>query len=251
MRRATPSVNESIVKSSEVNWDSSLKFRKENRNGEWEGSAPATWQVRHSKKAFHLRPTPAGQLGLFPEQAENWSWIESQNLTGMTAINLFAYTGGTTLALASQGASVVHVDAARNVVGWARENAEVSEMGNLPVRWIVEDALKFVKREVKRGSKYNIVVADPPSFGTGPKNERWKFEQHFEELLSGLAELSSELQMLIISCHTTGFGLDKLRSCVLSHFDLEIGSCEGFPMELESSVGERLNCGVCLRYAQD
>ncbi len=197
------------LRSSDVDWGSSLRFRKRNRTGKWDGSPPELWQIGHRQKIFNLKPTPAGQVGIFPEQALNWSWIESQpqELSGLSALNLFGYTGGTTLSLASRGASVVHVDSARNVVRWARQNAADSKMEHLPIRWIVEDAVKFVKRESVRGSKYDILVADPPSYGTGPKRERWKFEEDFETLLALLAEVSSrKLRMALISCHTTGFG---------------------------------------------
>jgi 23S rRNA (cytosine1962-C5)-methyltransferase len=254
IRRATPSVAEARGKSTDVQWESSLCFRKRDCVGEWEGDVPASWQIKHLKKTLNLKPTPAGQIGIFPEQATNWSWIESQpqSLAGLNAINLFGYTGGTTLSLASRGASVVHVDSARNVVGWARQNATDSEMGELPIRWIVEDALKFVRRESVRGSKYDILVADPPSYGTGPKNERWKFQNHFEELLALMAEISSaQLQMLIISCHTTGFGVEQLRNSILKHFDLRAGRTDAFSLQLESITGDRLGCGCCVRYVRE
>lgn len=253
VRRATPSVAESRGKSKDVCWESKLQFRKTNRTGEWEGDVPDSWQIRHGKKTFNLKPTPAGQLGIFPEQATNWSWIESQpqRLSGLTAINLFGYTGGTTLSLASQGASVVHVDSARNVVGWARQNATDSQMGDMPIRWIVEDALKFVRRESARGSKYDILVADPPSYGMGPKKERWKFQEDFEELLGLLAEIASEqMKILIISCHTTGFGVKQLRQSIFDHFRLNESNTESFPLRLESAVGDHLGCGSCLRFVR-
>lgn len=219
--------------------------------GQWKGSPPENWQVQQGNRIFHLKPTPAGQVGLFPEQATNWDWLDRLNLdfSGMKALNLFAYTGGTTMALAARGASVVHLDAARNVVQWARRNAELSGLEKANIRWICDDALTFVQREIKRGSQYQIIVADPPSYGKGPHKELWKFHQHFDSLLAGLSQIGSEqLKILLLSCHTTGYEPVDLHRQAFQHFNLAAGQVETFPLNLSDPSGRQLPCGICLRY---
>ena len=161
---------------------------------------PERWTVAHGPLRFELKRTDFGHLGLFPEQAENWDWIgemfSSRRHGGLwrfgadvpsaakrscktfKLLNLFAYTGGSTLAAAAAGAEVVHVDAAKNIVAWARRNAELSGLAEAPIRWIAEDAMKFVKRELKRGNRYDAVILDPPSYGHGPQGEVWRLSKH-------------------------------------------------------------------------
>jgi len=152
-----------------------LNFDRQRKNDRWLGTTPVPWQLNFGQTdiCFELRTAPTGQVGVFPEQAGNWDWILNSpiDLQGCRALNLFAYTGGTTLALASRGVSVTHVDAAPSVVKWARRNAELSKLDQHPIRWIVEDAAQFVAREIKRGNQYDILIADPPSFGRGPKGQ--------------------------------------------------------------------------------
>ena len=170
--------------------------------------------VRQGSLAFELKRTDFGHVGLFAEQAENWEWIArilsplplgegqgegntersqgphplplSQRERGdsLKVLNLFGYTGGSTLAAAAAGAEVVHVDAAKNVVAWARRNAELSGLADAPIRWIVEDATKFVKRELRRGNRYDAVILDPPSYGHGPRGEVWRLSKHLPRLLA-------------------------------------------------------------------
>jgi 23S rRNA (cytosine1962-C5)-methyltransferase len=157
--------------------------RTSGETGEWRGEVelPASWIIRHEPFALEIKPTPFGHLGVFPEQAENWDWIGERVHAFIAAherrpkvLNLFAYTGGSTLAAATAGAEVVHVDAAANTVAWARRNAEVSGLSDAPIRWIVEDARRFVDRELRRGNRYDMVIADPPAYGHGPKGETWQ-----------------------------------------------------------------------------
>jgi len=205
---------------------------------------------RETTKTFLLKPTPAGQVGLFPEQVKNWEWIESasSSLEGLKALNLFGYTGGTTLALASRGVAVTHVDAARNVVKWARQNAVASGLDQRPIRWIVEDALKFVRREIKRGATYDILVADPPTYGKGPKKERWVLSDDLESLAAGLSLLSNARpKMLLITCHTPGVGLKDLDRIMGDHFDFE-SSPQLCQLGLETSSGKKLASGIAFRY---
>ena len=130
-------------------------------------------------------------------------------------LNLFAYTGGSTLAAAAAGAEVVHVDAAKNIVAWARRNAELSGLADAPIRWIAEDAMKFVKRELKRGSRYDAVILDPPSYGHGPQGEVWRLSKHLPRLLALCAELTAgRLEFMLLTCHTPGYDAEQLSEMV-------------------------------------
>ena len=233
---------------------SDLRYQLGGPRGVWTGSPPDQWQVRHSSKFFLLKPTPAGQLGIFPEQAANWDWIEALpgDLSGLKALNLFGYTGGTTMSLALRGVSVVHVDAAKNVMKWARANAEKSGQLRLPIRWIVEDAVRFVNREFQRGSKYDVMVADPPSFGRGPKNEHWKFSEQIDGLLAGLASIAApRLRMLVLSCHSPGFNQLNLSRLAHRHFSLSHGKSNSIALELPTSDQRKLASGHCFRFIAD
>lgn len=170
------------------------------------GRAPqASWQTRVANIVFNLRLTPFGHVGIFPEQADNWTWLQSQqpNPNSPQALNLFAYTGGSTLALAKAGFEVVHVDASAPSVRWARENAESNGLSEHPIRWIVEDARKFATREVKRGRKYECIVLDPPSFGHGPSGLRWQIETDLFPLLDCCLQLLNDRGRLLLTAHST------------------------------------------------
>ena len=253
VRRETPSAPGS--KNIGTDWDcAELTFKLGQPKPRWEGESGVDWFMEFGSNRFNLRQTPTGQVGVFPEQAVNWNWIDQLpiELSGVKALNLFAYTGGTTLALAQRGAQVVHCDAAKSVVNWARSNAESSGLQNAPIRWIVEDALTFVRREIKRGNKYQIVVADPPSFGRGPGGESWKIQRDLKALIQGLAELSGdEVLMILISCHTPELDHVSLRSTVSSSFRLgAIGADHGESLELKipASSGKSLASGQCFRW---
>jgi 23S rRNA (cytosine1962-C5)-methyltransferase len=160
------------------------------KQGYWQNKAgiKEKWQLQynspkldHLKLVFQLETTRFKHVGVFPEQAANWEYIAEKIQPGDKLLNLFAYTGGASLAAKSAGADVVHVDAIRQVIDWTRVNMELSGLEG--IRWVVEDALKFLKREVKRGNKYNAVVLDPPTWGLGPKNEKWKLDHHLEEIV--------------------------------------------------------------------
>lgn len=174
--------------------------------------------VRHRSKQFELRPTPLGQIGIFPEQAEPWDWIEARiRCAGrpVRVLNLFAYTGGATLAAAAAGGEVVHLDAAKPVVAWARRNASRSGLAAATVRWIVEDAVRFVAREARRGRRYEALILDPPSYGHGPRGEAWKIDRHLEELLSRCAAvLADPAAFVLLTCHTPSIGRDRLRQAL-------------------------------------
>ena len=162
------------------------RFERQGREGKWHAKdLPKEWQIELGGFKFYIRPTSFKHTGIFPEQLSNWEWAQKllQERPAAKVLNLFGYTGGATLAAAAAGAEVTHVDASKTAVAWARENAKLSGLEGKPVRWIVEDALVYLKREVKRGSKYDGIIMDPPAFGHGPKDELWKFEEHFLELM--------------------------------------------------------------------
>ncbi len=207
--------------------------------GEWEFfDLPDEWSIHYEgehllranplpgnapggKLTFHLKPFSFKHTGLFPEQAANWDWF-SERIAGalrenpsrqLKVLNLFAYTGGATLSAAAAGASVTHVDASKGMVGWAKENAQASGLGDAPIRWLVDDCVKFVERELRRGNRYDGIIMDPPSYGRGPKGEIWKIEEsiwRFIELTTRL--LSEDALFFLINSYTTG-----LQPAVLSY----------------------------------
>jgi 23S rRNA (cytosine1962-C5)-methyltransferase len=162
-------------------------------------------------------------------------------------LNLFAYTGGSTLAAAAAGAEVVHVDAAKNIVAWARRNANLSGLSIATIRWIVEDAMKFVHREIQRGNRYGAVILDPPSYGHGPRGEVWRLSKHLPRLLSLCSELTSgRPKFMLLTCHTPGYDAPALRQMMLESFGGE-GNMESGALRIRSAAGRELPCGIFLR----
>jgi 23S rRNA (cytosine1962-C5)-methyltransferase len=204
---------------------------------------------------LQLDALPSGQVGVFPEQRENWEWIARQAakppaVRELRVLNLFAYTGGSTLAAAAAGAQVVHVDAAHNIIARARENAALSDLSDRPIRWITEDAMKFCQRELKRGNRYDAVILDPPSYGHGPKGEPWKIDQHLLPLLKSCGELTADSRaFVLVTCHSPGVGPAELAAYlaegVFGHCGQPPTSGELF---LETSDGRRLPSGVFARW---
>ena len=238
-------------------WNSAdARYRRtDSENGSWsaEGGLPESWTIRHGQLQFQLKATPFGHVGVFPEQAENWDWIASQvkrSNRRPKVLNLFAYTGGATLAAAAAGAEVVHIDAATNVVAWARQNAKLSGLEDAPIRWIVEDAMKFVRREVRRGNAYDAVILDPPSYGHGPKGEVWKTERHLMSLLSLCARLTAKRRAFILmTCHTPSLGPAEFEAYMA---DAIFGDCQSgvraYPLGIRSADGRTLPSGVVARW---
>ena len=183
--------------------------RSSKGGGEWEFmNLPEQWSINYRELTFNLKPFAFKHTGLFPEQAVNWDWfsdiIKKANRP-VKVLNLFAYTGGATLAAAKAGASVTHVDASKGMVTWAKENAVSSGLGDAPIRWLVDDCVKFVEREIRRGNKYDGIIMDPPSYGRGPKGEIWKLEEKihpFIELTSQL--LNDDALFFLVNSYTTG-----------------------------------------------
>lgn len=197
--------------------------RSKSGGGSWEFfSLPEEWMISYSgtgsERHFMLKPFSFKHTGLFPEQAVNWDWFTPilQNAAGRRSVkvlNLFAYTGGATLAAAAAGASVTHVDASRGMVAWARENAAISGLENAPIRWLVDDCAKFVEREIRRGNHYDAIIMDPPSYGRGPKGEIWKMEDSIYDFLLLCSQVLSEDPLFVLlNSYTTG-----LQPAVLSY----------------------------------
>lgn len=179
-----------------------------NRDERWvfHQKLPKTWTVKHGGVLFKIAPTDFGHLGLFPEHAELWEWMRPRVQKGSRILNLFAYSGGVTLAAAQQGAEVCHLDASKGMVDWARENAALNHLQKAPIRWIVDDAIKFLKREKKRESFYDGIILDPPTFGRGSQGEVFKIEREILPLLDLCSELLTRKPLFVIfSCHTPGF----------------------------------------------
>lgn len=229
--------------------------RSSKGGGEWEFfKLPEEWTISYRELNFRLKPFSFKHTGLFPEQAVNWDWCSERIRAAgrpVKVLNLFAYTGGATLAAASAGASVTHVDASKGMVTWAKENAAASHLEDAPVRWLVDDCVKFVEREIRRGNKYDGIIMDPPSYGRGPKGEIWKIEESiypFVELAAQL--LSDDALFFLINSYTTG-----LQPAVLSYMlsaviqkkrGGEVQSSEiGLPV---SSNGLVLPCGATGRW---
>ncbi|MCU0871409.1 MAG: class I SAM-dependent methyltransferase [Pirellulaceae bacterium] len=226
-------------------------------SGHWKRlrQGPDHWTVRHQAIRFELRPTPLGQLGIFPEQAGNWDWIEARiRRAGRTlrVLNLFAYTGGATLAAAAAGAEVVHVDASKPVVAWARRNAAQSNLAAAPIRWIVEDAQRFVERETRRGRRYEAVILDPPSYGHGPQGTAWKIERDLDSLLSRCAEVLAEPPaFVLLTCHTPALGPSRLKRVLAS--SLAAGderSVRVQPLFLPTADGRQLPSGLAATWTE-
>ncbi len=228
-----------------------IYHRSNSGGGYWETikKVPDVWSINFNDLTFRLKPMGFKHTGLFPEQAVNWSLarklIEKENRE-VSVLNLFAYTGGATIACLKSGAQVTHVDASKGMVGWAKENAAVSAVADRPVRWLVDDCMKFVKREIRRGNKYDAIIMDPPSYGRGPGGEVWKLEQQLSELLSDVGKiLSDDPVFFFLNSYTGGLSPTILnymvKGCVAPKFGNEV-----FTEEIGLKVTKRdiiLPCG--------
>ncbi|MBO5072022.1 MAG: class I SAM-dependent methyltransferase [Eubacterium sp.] len=208
--------------------------RSSKGGGQWEFfDLPEQWEISYGELTFHLKPFSFKHTGLFPEQAVNWDWAGRRIRNAarpVKVLNLFAYTGGATVACARAGASVVHVDASKGMVTWAKENAAASGLADAPIRYLVDDCVKFVEREIRRGNRYDGIIMDPPSYGRGPKGEIWKIEEKVFPLVQLCAKLLSEDPLFfLINSYTTG-----LQPAVLSYMmNLELVKRFGGIVEAE------------------
>ena len=232
--------------------------RSKKGGGEWEFfDLPEQWSIHYRSLTFQLKPFSFKHTGLFPEQATNWDWFSEKIKNAgrpIKVLNLFAYTGGATLSAAKAGASVTHVDASKGMVGWAKENAATSGLSEAPIRWLVDDCVKFVEREIRRGNKYDGIIMDPPSYGRGPKGEIWKIEESiypFVQLCEQL--LSDDALFMLINSYTTGLQpavlTYMLSTAIASKHGGKVISDEiGLPVRSNSLV---LPCGASGRWTSD
>lgn len=232
--------------------------RSSKGGGEWEFfSLPEQWTISYKNLTFNLKPFSFKHTGLFPEQATNWDWFSSiirSNVEAgkeMKVLNLFAYTGGATLAAAEAGAKVTHVDASKGMVAWAKENAVSSNLGEAPIRWLVDDCVKFVEREIRRGNKYDGIIMDPPSYGRGPKGEIWKIEESifpFIQLASQL--LSDDAKFFLVNSYTTGLQPAVLKYMISTALKDRNGMCDADEIGLPvTESGLVLPCGASGRWS--
>lgn len=228
--------------------------RSKKGGGEWEFfDLPEQWSIRYKSLTFNLKPFSFKHTGLFPEQAVNWDWFSDKIRSAkrpVKVLNLFAYTGGATLAAAAAGASVTHVDASKGMVTWAKENAASSGLSDAPIRWIVDDCVKFVEREIRRGNHYDAIIMDPPSYGRGPKGEIWKIEESVYPLIKLCAQLLTDKPLFfLVNSYTTGLQPAVLRYMIataLEKYDGTVTADEiGLPV---SSNGLVLPCGASGRF---
>ncbi len=233
--------------------------RSKKGGGEWEFfSLPQQWSIAYKPDTpealtFQLKPFSFKHTGLFPEQAANWDWFSEKIRSSkrpVKILNLFAYTGGATLAAAKAGAAVTHVDASKGMVGWAKENARASGLENAPIRWIVDDCVKFVEREIRRGNHYDAIIMDPPSYGRGPKGEIWKIEDAIFPLIQLCTQLlNHEPLFFLVNSYTTGLApavLTYMLATALKQFQGKVDAQEiGLPV---SSTGLILPCGASGRW---
>ncbi len=229
--------------------------RSSTGGGQWaDKSVPQRWQIHYRDLTFNVGLMNFKHTGVFPEQAANWDFAREQIQQAgrpVSVLNLFAYTGGATIACAAAGASVCHVDAAKGMVQWARDNAKASSLEDKPIRWIVDDCAKFVEREIRRGRRYDAIIMDPPSYGRGPSGEVWKLEENlypFVELVAGV--LSDDPLFVILNSYTTGLSPSVLtyilQTVIGGKFGGQTVSDElGLPV---SATGLALPCGATGRW---
>lgn len=256
LRRPDPQ----IIWKKEVNkelWENvDAKYTRSNTGGgHWEikRNIKNSWIINYKDMAFNLKLMNFKHTGLFPEQAANWNFIREKlhGTKNKKVLNLFAYTGAATIAALKEGASVVHVDSSKGMVAWAKENIVLNNLQDKNVRYIVDDVIKFVKREIRRGHKYDIIIMDPPSFGRGSKNEVWNIEEDLDNLIKDTASLLSDNPILfIINSYTTGLSKTVLENLLYLHIEKKykgtITSDElGLPVKSDKLI---LPCGITARW---
>ncbi len=240
--------------------NSDFYYERSGKTGTWKikQGSPKNWNIKYFDLIFSLRPTSFKHVGLFPEQVVNWSWMEEiikkekKNRNEINVLNLFAYTGGASMVCARAGASVCHVDASKNSVAWARENAKLSGLENSKIRWIIDDAILFLKREIKRGNRYDAIIMDPPSFGHGPKDELWKIEEGFLELLDLCKQLLSDNPIFfLINGYTAGYSNIVYQNNLQKIFSGKDGLIEGGEIVIKQKNSDiLLPCGIFARWSK-
>ena len=229
--------------------------RSKTGGGNWtyKTKLPAAWQIKYKNLTFNIKPMGFKHTGLFPEQAVNWDWMIEKIKTAkrpIKVLNLFAYTGGATVACLSAGAEVCHVDSSKGMVTWAKENVTSSKLQDRKVRYIVDDVIKFVQREIRRGNKYDAIIMDPPSYGRGTSGEVWQFENDISDLVKLCEQVLSDNPLFfLINSYTTGISAEVLSNILkinLKKYAGKISAGEiGLPMKNSNLV---LPCGIFGRW---
>ena len=257
LRRPDPQAVWSIKSEKKLWTDTHATYhRSKSGGGHWEyfKDLPERWTINYDKLTFNIKPMGFKHTGLFPEQAVNWDWfsdIIKKSGRKPKVLNLFAYTGGASVAALSAGADVVHVDASKGMVSWAKENVVSSGLGDRSIRYIVDDVKKFVKREIRRGNKYDGIIMDPPSYGRGPGGEVWKIEDELYPLICDCMEIMSDKPLFfLINSYTTGLSAcileNVLKLTVAKKFGGKVSADEiGLPM---TASGLTLPCGISGRW---
>lgn len=236
--------------SEEIWLKADAKFIRDSDRQRWiiQKELPLNWQCTIDKTTFQLKPSPSGQIGIFPEQITNWRWIADlcrNNPRPVKILNGFAYTGGSTLAAAFAGAEVTHVDASKSAVKWARENASLSGISS--IRWIVDDITTFMEREKKRGQNYDAIILDPPAFGRGKGGKKWQLKKDMPELLNCAAALFSSTPLFfLLTCHDPSFTHVSLKKIISEKMPVK-GVFESGELIIPSSQGSELPCGIFVR----
>ena len=243
------------------NWKKAdASYSREGTVGVWKKgeSLPGKWNIQYDKLTFELRPTSFKHVGIFPEQKIHWDWMEEKIKAEVAdrgdepvkVLNLFAYTGGASLIAARAGAEVTHVDASSVSVLWARKNAELSNLADAKIRWITDDVLQFLRREVRRKNTYDVVIMDPPSFGHGPKGTLWKIEKDFYELMDLVrAVLSDSPVALILNGYTAGYSQITLKNNLIWLVEQHKGVLEAGELGVSENMGRTLSSGVFARWS--
>jgi 23S rRNA (cytosine1962-C5)-methyltransferase len=244
--RPAPSVAETPTRAGSETW-SAVDLRFDRDHG-WTGDDQGPWRMAIDGLTLELRPTAAGQLGLFPEHALAWPWLRDRlaERSGPEVLHLFAYTGATTLALAAAGAQVTHVDASRPAVAWARRNAELSGLAERPIRWIVDDAVAYVRREERRGRRYAGIILDPPTFGHGPAGTRWALDDALPVLLAACAGVAAPDAFVLLTAHAPELAPGDLASALEVAFGIP-AELESGDLELVAESGAVLPLGIAAR----
>ncbi len=234
-------------------------FAKDDEKAGWKikNKMEDKWPINFAGLKFLIKPTPFKHVGIFPEQSSNWQWLEQviKNSNGeqKEILNLFGYTGGASLISAKSGAKVVHIDSSKSAIAWGRENAEASDLGAKPIRWILEDARTFVQREIKRERKYDGIIMDPPAFGHGPDNEVWKIEEDFIELVNNCFKiLNDKPSFFLINGYSAGYSAlayENLLKPLLDKFggEIEIGEL-AIKENKDEKTARLLPCGIFARW---
>ena len=231
--------------------------RSKTGGGSWDYKTklPESWQIKYKNLTFNIKPMGFKHTGLFPEQAVNWDWMRDKiknTKREIKVLNLFAYTGGATVACLSAGASVCHVDSSKGMVAWAKENITSSGLKEAPIRYIVDDVIKFVGREIRRGNKYDAIIMDPPSYGRGTSGEVWQFENNISDLVKLCSEvLSNNPLFFLINSYTTGISSEVLANILKINLKEQKGKISageiGLPMKNSELI---LPCGIYARWEE-